>query len=81
MFYLIDGRKGLYQWDLNRKLACSEPTITQAHFYHTKDEVLRCDIKEDENIGQYFEIPNILLQNPGNLRVYGYDENSTLFEQ
>jgi hypothetical protein len=60
MFYLLDGRKTLYQWDKNIKVACEE-NITQAHFYFTKDEVLRCEIKQNSTDGQYFEIPNILL--------------------
>lgn len=80
MFELLEKQTSLFQWDLNRKLTCTDETIVQVHFYKTKEEVFTVDRKEGEE-GYYFEIPNILLQTAGNLRFYAYNGEATLFQQ
>ena len=80
MFYIEDGRKNFYQWDLDRKIICADENITQVHFYYTKDKVLPVKVEDDEQ-GRYFKVPNILLQKAGQIRLYGYSINHTKIEQ
>jgi hypothetical protein len=35
IFELTDGRKFLYQWDLNRKLVVKDANIEEAHFCYS----------------------------------------------
>lgn len=77
MFYLADGRKQLYQWDLDRKIICSDASIIEVHFYLTANTTLKVERKYDDNIGDYFDIPNILLQNTSPIRLYGCEEGYT----
>ena len=37
MFKIYDGRSEFYQWDLNRKLIISDPTIDEVHFCNKTD--------------------------------------------
>ena len=80
MFYIEDGRKNFYQWDLDRKITCADESITQVHFYYTKDKVLPVEVEDDEQ-GRYFKVPNILLQKAGQIRLYGYSVSHTKIEQ
>ena len=80
MFYIADGRKDFYQWDLDRRLSCSDEEVIKAHYYYNKDTCLTVERKEDET-GYYFEVPNILLQNAGSIRIYAYCSDYTKIEQ
>ena len=60
MFYIADGRKDFYQWDLDRRLSCSDEEVIKVHYYYNKDTCLTAERKEDET-GYYFNVPNMLL--------------------
>lgn len=80
MFYIADGRKDFYQWDLDRRLSCSDEEVIKVHYYYNKDTCLTVERKEDET-GYYFNVPNILLQNAGSIRIYAYCLDYTKIEQ
>lgn len=62
MFKLADGRKYLYQWDLDiRLLAINEEPLDEIHFSVSNGEVYRSEIQSVDDI-IFAEIPNILLQ-------------------
>lgn len=73
MIITEDGRKKLYQWDLNQRLPIeSYPAGTQVHFARANAEkalVVTAIAAGDE---VYAPIPNILLQTAGELYVYIY---------
>ena len=85
MFTLEDGREHLYQWDLDRRVRVSDPTIGEVHFCNrTSDCSLVVKTYTDDTYdGQvYANIPNILLQDARPIRVYAYvDDKFTLTEQ
>jgi hypothetical protein len=80
MFYIADGRKDFYQWDLNRRLICIDETVEEVHFHYIKNTTLTVEKKEDD-AGIYFEVPNILLLESGVIRVYAYSDNYTKTEK
>lgn len=82
MFQIEDGRKHLYQWDLNRRLIVENPDIIEAHYYtSSKAEMPVCEVKEEDGL-RFVDIPNFLLQIAGQFRVYGYCADYTLgYEQ
>lgn len=72
MFYLEDEREALYQWDINRRMVIEDEAINQVHFCNRTDEcslVVEC-YKENGKI--YANIPNILLQDRWDIKVYLY---------
>ena len=72
MFKILDGRSEFYQWDLDRKLIVSDPTITEVHFCNKTDNCsLVCEVYEQDSL-HLVNVPNILLQNNWDIRVYGY---------
>ena len=72
MFKIYDGRNELWQWDLDRKLIISDPTITEVHFCNKTDNCsLVCEVYENDGL-RLVDVPNILLQNAWDIRVYGY---------
>jgi hypothetical protein len=78
MIWIEDGRKHLFQWDLNRRLVVDNAEATEVH-YHTsnKEKDLRVLIEED-NGTLVAKIPNILLQKSGVFRIYIYGNEHVL---
>lgn len=80
MFQIYDGREHFYQWDLNRQILVTDPTIAEVHFCNrTEDCSLVTEVKE---IGGFLlaDVPNILLQQSFDLHVYAYDGNATRYD-
>ena len=72
MFKIYDGRAEFYQWDLDRKIVVSDPAISEVHFCNKTDD---CSLVVEvyELDGQRVaNVPNVLLQNNWDIRVYGY---------
>lgn len=68
MIKIYDGRTEFYQWDLNRKIIVSDPTVTEAHFCNkTGDCSLVVEVKDG-----LADVPNILLQTDWPINVYLY---------
>ena len=80
MFYILDKREKFYQWDTDRKIYTSNDDISEAHFCLTADKTIRA-LKKEGSEGEYFEVPNELLEHAGNFKVYGYGNGYTHFEQ
>lgn len=77
MFYIEDGREHFYQWDINRRLIIEDSTITEVHFCNkTEDCSLVVEVYE-ENGKHLANVPNILLQNAWNIKVYAFDTEYT----
>lgn len=75
MFLLEDGRKHLYQWDLNRRIQVEDPTIAEVHFCNRTDDcALVVETYTDDTYDgkTYADIPNIILQQPWDIRAYAY---------
>ena len=71
MFYLENGRTGFYQWDVDQRLVVNHDDVTEVHFSNAETDVaLICEVYE-ENGERYADVPNILLQRPLALIVYG----------
>lgn len=85
----VDGTKNyLWQWDIGRRLKLEGVEVgTQVHFsyesYNDEDALVVESFEEDEAV--YAEVPNILLQSSGQLKVYLYvndiDEKYTKIRQ
>ena len=83
MFRLTDGRDYFYQWDLNRQVIVEDPSVTEVHFCNRTDDCslvvkvyadpLDSELKAD--------VPNILLQDTYNIRVYAYCDCYTKVEE
>lgn len=72
MFKIYDGRFEFYQWDLDRKIIVADPAITEVHFCNKTDD---CSlVVEVYELGgkRVANVPNILLQENWDIRVYGY---------
>lgn len=76
MFTLRDGRECLWQWDLDRQILISDPTVTEVHFCNRTDD---CSLVVDV-VDSIANIPNILLQDAYPIRVYAYCSNYTKVE-
>lgn len=77
MFTLTDGREYLFQWDSNRQVKVSDPTVTEVHFCNrTSDCSLVVEVKDG-----LANIPNILLQDNRPVRVYAYCDCYTKVEK
>ena len=75
MFKLIDGRAYCYQWDIGQKVTMDglAPGM-QVHFSHLSDNdpnALVVVAKEEDGI-VCADVPNILLQTAGIMKIYGY---------
>lgn len=76
MFTLRDGRDCLYAWDLNRQVIVEDPSITEVHFCNrTDDSALVVKVKDEDGL-RVADIPNIILQQPWDIRVYAYCTDS-----
>lgn len=81
MFRIYDGRDYFYQWDLDRKLIVEDSTIDEVHFCNRTDGCsLICKVY-DEDGARLVNVPNILLHNDWEIRVYAYDTNYTKHEE
>lgn len=71
--YIADGRKLFYQWDLDREIIVTDPDITELHFSNDgSHHSLVCAVHNGRA-----SVPNILLQQGGNLHVFAAEDNHT----
>lgn len=72
MFNIYDGRDSFFQWDLNQKLIVNDASIDEVHFCNKTDDcALVCEVYEQDG-KRLVNVPNILLQDNWDIRVYGY---------
>lgn len=76
IFKIADGREYFYQWDQDRQIIVSDPTITEVHFCNRTDDCSLVVPVEDGTV----KVPNKLFQNSYAIRVFGYDGKATLHE-
>lgn len=76
MFSIQDGRQYFYQWDIDRQLIVNDSTIKEVHFCNKTDECSLVVVVKDG----LADVPNIILQNPFDIHVYGYDGSATKHE-
>lgn len=90
MFRIADGRDCFYQWDLDRQIIVEDDSITEVHFCNRTDncslvvEVEELEIFADAkpiSVLRTANVPNIILQNSFDIRVFGYDGKATLHEK
>ena len=91
MFTIADGRDHFYQWDLNRQIIVSDPTVDEIHFCNKTDdcslvleveeEVLAERLDGTKVIQRYVNVPNILLQDALPIRVYAFCVDYTKVEK
>ena len=74
MFRIADGRDSFYQWDSNRQIIVTDPTISEVHFCNKTDDCsLVVEVYADPLDSEIkADVPNILLQNDFPIRVYAY---------
>lgn len=77
MFKLIDNREFVYQWDTNVAVSIDDPRVKEAHFCNrTSDCSLVVEVKDG-----IANVPNSILQQKYDVKVFAYDGKATLFEQ
>ena len=77
MFRIADGREQFYQWDIDRQVIVDDPSIVEVHFCNRTNECSLCvDV-----VDGLADVPNIILQNSFDVRVFGYDGKATLHEK
>ena len=72
MFYLEDGRNELFQWDVNRRLVINDNTIDQVHYSNGIDDYSLVVETYEENGLLMANVPNILLQDKWDIKIYLY---------
>lgn len=77
MFKIADGREYFYQWDLDRQVIVEDSSIVEVHFCNRTDE---CSLVVDVVDG-LANVPNIILTNSFDIRVFGYDGKATLHDE
>lgn len=81
MFTIRDGRECFYAWDLDRQIVVEDPSIVEVHFCNRTDECsLVVEVRDEDGI-RVANVPNILLQNSFDIRVFGYDGKATLHDK
>jgi hypothetical protein len=81
MFSIYDGRDRFYQWDIDRKLIVDDKTITQVHFANCLcPEAQVCQVYSLEG-SWVVDVPNELLTQYMDIRVWGFDGEMTRYEQ
>ena len=81
MIRIYNGREHFYQWDSNQKVIIDEPTATEVHYCNRTDDCsLVCEIYEEGGL-RVANVPNILLQNDWDIRVYIYCSDYTKIEK
>lgn len=76
IFKIADGRECFYQWDIDRQIIVSDPTIKEVHFCNRTDV---CSLVV-EVVDGVANVPNKLLQSGFDVRVFGYDGKATMHE-
>ena len=77
MFSIFDGRDRFYQWDTGRKLIVEDDTITQVHFANCLcPDATVCEVSNG-----VVNVPDTLLTQYMDIRVWGYDGEMTKYEQ
>lgn len=76
IFKIVDGRSCFYQWDIDRQISVSDPTIIEVHFCN-RTEAYSLVVEVKDGIAN---VPNKVLQNGYPVRVFGYDGKATLHE-
>lgn len=77
MFKIADGREHFYQWDLDRQVIVDDSSIVEVHFCNRTDD---CSLVV-EVVDGLANVPNILLQNSFDIRVFGYDGKATRYDK
>lgn len=77
MFKIYDGRKEFYQWDLNCKLVVEDKSVSQVHFCNRTGSCSLLRYVYEVNGVYLVDVPNIILQDNWDIKVYGYDANHT----
>lgn len=81
MFQIENGREHFWQWDLNQRLIVDDASINEAHFSNrTDDNSLICEVFEEDG-KRLVNVPNILLQDIWDIRVYAYCVDYTKIEE
>lgn len=78
IFRIADGRKDFFQWDSRQSLIIENyiPLCNQVHFCNgSTSEALVVEVKEENGI-RYCDVPNILLQEAGQIRCYTFSINN-----
>ena len=71
-FEVIGGRQ-LYQWDTDRSIEvrlCDGETVNEVHYAHAEDDIAPVVKVQDYDGRMFADIPNILLQRFGTLKVW-----------
>ena len=76
-FKIKDGRSYFYQWDINREIIVEDSNITEVHFCNRADN---CSLVVEVKDG-IANVPNIILQNSFDVRVFGFDGQMTLYDE
>lgn len=77
IFKIEDGREKFYQWDLNRKILVEDDSITQVHFANAATPTAYV-VSVSAGTAN---VPNIILQQNFDIKVYGYDKEFTKYEE
>ena len=77
MFSIYDGRDNFYQWDKGTKLIVYDESITEVHFANCLcSNARRCEVYSDGPV-RVVDVPDVLLTETYDIRVWGFDGNST----
>lgn len=77
IFKIEDGREKFYQWDLNRRILVEDDSITQVHFANAATTTAYVVSVSNGTAN----VPNIILQQNFDIKVYGFDKEFTKFEE
>lgn len=71
MFKIYKGGDTFFQWDIGQRLIVEDPEMDKVHFCNKTGECsLVCEVYEEDGL-RLVNVPNILLQVPYMIRVYG----------
>ena len=71
MFKIYKGGDTFFQWDIGQRLIVEDPEMDKIHFCNKTGECsLVCEVYEEDGL-RLVNVPNILLQVPYMIRVYG----------
>ena len=72
MFKIYDGKTSFHQWDINQKLIVFNPEVVEVHFTNaTLGKALVVEVYT-EGEQRLANVPNILLQEAFDIKVYGF---------
>lgn len=72
MFKILDGKTSFHQWDINQKLIVFNPEVKEVHFTNaTLGKALVVEVYT-EGEQRLAEVPNIILQDAFDIKVYGF---------